>query len=385
MVDAGRGGRSIGAGARHFRVDPGTVRRWVRHADLQRLDRADFSNRPSGPRRACNRTPEALEEQVLELRGELKEGSDLGEHGARAIRAAMVARGLEQVPSERTIARIVSRRGAVERRYRLRRPAPPRGWYLPALASGQAEMDCFDIVEGLAIRGGAHFELFNAISVAGALAGSYLCEPGYRARDVLEACLLHWRSHGLPRYAQFDNDSRFLGPHSRMDVLCRVVRLCLSLGVSPVFAIPHETGWQAAIEGFNGLWQRKVWQRFTFESLAQVREQSGRFIAARRAQLAQRIEQAPARPPIAPDWRLDLQRAPSGQIIFLRRSDSQGRILVLGRPFVAAPDWLHRIVRALVDLDTDRITFHGLSRRNPEHHLLLGHQDYRIPKKRFHE
>ncbi len=43
------------------------------------------------------------------------------------------------------------------------------------------------------------------------------------------------------------------------------IRLCLSLGVTAVFAPPRETGFQAAVESFNARWQAKVWQRFHFD------------------------------------------------------------------------------------------------------------------------
>ena len=42
----------------------------------------------------------------------------------------------------------------------------------------------------------------------------------------------------------------------------RVVRLCLGLSLTSVFALPREPGLQAAIEAFNGRWQAKVWARF---------------------------------------------------------------------------------------------------------------------------
>lgn len=35
----------------------------------------------------------------------------------------------------------------------------------------------------------------------------------------------------------------------------------------PVFVPPRETGFQATIEGFNGLWRAKVWARFQHASL----------------------------------------------------------------------------------------------------------------------
>ena len=68
--------------------------------------------------------------------------------------------------------------------------------------------------------------------------------------------------------SQFDNDTRFQGPHQHRDVVSRVMRLCLSLGVTPVFAPVREHGFQNAIENLNGRWQAKVWSRFHHESLA---------------------------------------------------------------------------------------------------------------------
>ena len=48
----------------------------------------------------------------------------------------------------------------------------------------------------------------------------------------------HWREVGLPGYAQFDNDMIFQGTHAYPDALGRIIRLCLSLDVVPVFVSP---------------------------------------------------------------------------------------------------------------------------------------------------
>jgi hypothetical protein len=77
----------------------------------------------------------------------------------------------------------------------------------------------------------------------------------------------------LPRYAQFDNDPVFHGPHIHPDTLGRVARLCLSPAVTPVFAPPSETGFQAAIESYNARWQAKAWNRF--DGRADLRKQPG--------------------------------------------------------------------------------------------------------------
>src|SRR5512138_4040658 len=100
------------------------------------------------------------------------------------------------------------------------------------------------------------------------------------AKAAVAALIEHWRQVGLPRYAQFDNDTIFQGPHAHPDVVGRVTRLCLSLGVVPVFVPPREMGFQAMMEGYNGTWQAEGWARFEHHCLAALLVQSSRFLAA---------------------------------------------------------------------------------------------------------
>ena len=93
----------------------------------------------------------------------------------------------------------------------------------------------------------------------------------------------HWRAVGLPGSAQFDNDMIFHGTHRYPDALGRVIRLCLSLSVVPVFVPPRETGFQAMIESYNGWWQARVWVRFHHQNLQDVQQRSSRHVQAVRA------------------------------------------------------------------------------------------------------
>ena len=201
------------------------------------------------------------------MRTELGQVSDLGFHGAEAIHEALKARKVEPLPSVRTINRILERRGALDGQRRIRRPAPPPGWHLPEVASKRRELDSFDVVEGLVIKDGPQVEVLNGISLHGGLAASWPMEASVTAKVVVESLIEHWRAFGLPGYAQFDNDTIFQGPHAHPDVIGRVSRLCLSLGVVPVFVVPHEFGFQSTIENYNGTWQAKVWARFEHGSL----------------------------------------------------------------------------------------------------------------------
>lgn len=370
--------------ARQGHVSLSTVQRWVQRAAGERLDRVDWTDRPTGCRPAINRVAAETEDLVLRLRRELKATSDLGEYGAVAIQHELQSHDPHGVPSVRTIGRVLERRGALDGRQRRRHPAPPPGWYLPTVAQRQAELDSFDTVAGLVIRGGTDVEVLNGISLHGGLAVAWP-RTAITAKTAVELLLEHWRTVGLPTYAQFDNDSRFQGTHKHPDSIGRMPRVCLSLDVVPVFAPPREMGFQAAIESFNGRWQAKVWARFQHASLAALQSQSARFVAALRARSAPRFEAAPPRRPFPADWILNLQRPLQGRMIFLRRTNDHGDLHLLGRTYPVSPIWVHRLVRAELHLAAGRIDFYALRRRDPSDQPLLGTVSYAVPRKPFWE
>jgi hypothetical protein len=365
-------------------VSQSTVHHWVHHAQGQRLDRVDWHDRPHTPR-TPPRTDPAIEELVLTVRTELERDSDLGFHGAEAIHEALKGRKVEPLPSVRTIHRILERRGALDGQKRTRRPAPPPGWHLPEVASKQRELDSFDVVEGLVIKDGPQIEVLNGVSLYGGLAASWPREASVTAKVVVASLIAHWRAFGLPGYAQFDNDTIFQGPHAHPDVVGRVSRLCLSLGVVPVFVVPHEFGFQSMVENYNGTWQAKVWARFAHGSLPDLQGRSQRYVSALHRHRADRIESAPQRRAFPERWRLSLQSRPHGRIIYLRRTGAAGSVEVLGRSFEVDPHWLNRLVRVEVDLDGDKIRLYRLRRRAPQDQPLLKELQHHIEIGRFRE
>src|SRR3954454_11056001 len=360
------------------------VHHWVQHAQGQRLDRVDWHDRSHAPR-APHRTEAGIEELVLAVRAELELRSDLGFHGAEAIHEALKARKIGPLPSVRAIDRILERRGALDGQRRSRRPAPPPGWHLPEVASKRRELDSFDVVEGLVIKGGPQIEVLNGVSLHGGLAASFPVEASVTAKLVVESLIEHWRAFGLPGYAQFDNDTTFQGPHAHPDVVGRVSRLCLSLGVIPVFVVPHEFGFQSMVENYNGTWQVKVWARCEHGSLEDLQGHSQRYVTALRRHRADRIESAPQRRAFPERWRLPLQSRPHGRIIYLRRTSAAGSVEVLGRVIEVDPHWLNRLVRVEVDLGGDKIRIHQLRRREPQDQPLLRELHHQIKKRKFSE
>jgi transposase len=381
MVHAVRRGSSLRKVAREFRVSLQTVRRWVGRASTTRLDRVNWTDRPAGAPKPVNRTSTATEEEVLRLRGELAK-SDLGDSGADAIRLAMIEQQIAPIPSRRTIGRILQRRGILDARRRIRRPPPPIGWYLPEVLSGRCELDSFDTIEGLALRGGMALSILTGISVHG---GRISCwpKPSMNAASVVALLASRWQELGLPAYAQFDNALIFQGPHQYPDAVGQVIRTCLLLGVTPVFAPPREPGFQNAVESLNGRWQTKVWHRFEHACLADLQQRSDRWLAATALRHAVRSERAPARRPFPANLTLDLQRHPAGTIIFIRRTDDGGVASLLGHRFFVDSHWSHRLVRCEVDLDLGCIRFFALRRRDPSDQPLLAVHPHSMPRRRF--
>jgi transposase-like protein len=381
MVEAVRSGNSLRDVAAAFGVSVGTVFAWVERARGKRIDRVAFTSRKPG--RAWNRTAAKLEQRILGVRSRLRDKSVLGEFGTDAIGLALREDPrIEQIPARATIHRVLARCGALDGVRRQRRPAPPKGWYLPEVALGQAELDSFDFIEDLKIADGPLVSMLTGTSLHGALADAWVMpQPG--AQLTLDALLGRWRTEGLPGYAQFDNDTIFQGAHHHADAVGRISRACLALQVIPVFAPPREPGFQNAIEGFNALWQSKVWQRHHCPNVASLMSISARYIDAYRGKTATRRDSSPPRRAFPKWFKLDLNGALNGTMIFVRRSDDNGSVRVLGHSYLVDQHWLHRLVRCEVDFTHHRIRFVALRRRAPDQQLLLRELPYHRPNKPF--
>lgn len=326
----------------------------------------DWSDRLSGAPRPPRRTTTVTVRAILASRHWLKEHSALGEYGPDAIRRHLVEHGTQTVPVARTIARVIAAHGLSERR-RGFRPPPPRGWYLPDLVAGAAELDEFDWIEGLHLQRCGGADVLTALSLFGHLAGAWV-QPAVRTNGVLAALTAHWQQHGAAQFAQFDNATCFQSRPHQPGWLGRVVHWCLCAGVVPVFAPPRETGFQAHIENFNGLWQQRVWRRWRHSSRRALARRSDAFIAAHQERHLRRIQAAPPRLSLAQPISAALRH---GRVIFLRRTNGQGDVQLLEQRFRISPHWPHRLVRCELEVRENRVAFHALRRARPTEQPLL--------------
>jgi len=91
---------------------------------------------------------------------------------------------------------------------------------------------------------------------------------------VLEA----WKTRGIPRFLQLDNDAVFCGGYKAKRVLGGFVRLCLFVGVELIFIPFKEPQHNYQVEQLNGLWGgRAFWLRHHFRSFHNVRYWAPKF------------------------------------------------------------------------------------------------------------
>jgi len=350
-----------------------TVQRWVRRAHGLALPSVDWGDRSHAPRLVAHRCPEYIRALIAATRAQLAQGA-LGFVGALAIHERLQRRLGTGCPSVRTIGRVLKAEGLLQRTCRVRQVPPPPGWYLPAVAARQADLDSCDYIEDLRIEDGPIVQVLTTRALWAPAAGAWTNERS-SAAHTCHGLLSLWRQHGRPRYAQFDNGTTFQGGHNWPDTFGVVTRFCLALGVTPVFAPPAEHGMQNLIEGFNSLWQQKVWQRFHHPDVRELQRTSDRFVAAWCARRC--LRNAPVvRLPLAPTGQVDLRQLSPGTVIYLRRCNDEAVVVVLRHSLRLPSAWAHRLVRVEVDLTASLIRCYGLRRLAPLHQPLLLEHPY---------
>ena len=82
---------------------------------------------------------------------------------------------------------------------------------------------------------------------------------------------------------------------------------------------------------------------------------------------------------------MNLQAMPQGRLIYLRRADGRGGVVVLGQRWQVSENWPHRLVRVEVDLTEKHLRFYTLRRRDPKSQPLVLDVPYQLPQRRFQE
>jgi transposase InsO family protein len=134
-----------------------------------------------------------------------------------------------------------------------------------------------DIIGPRFLKGDGRFYCLSTIDRFSHLA---YCVP-MRSKDddsIVQALMTTWRHIGVPDFLQLDNELSFQGSNRYPHSLGKVLKLCLAVGVQPVF-IPAGEPWRnGMIERFNGTFDTNFFRSERFANFECFKERLRDFI-----------------------------------------------------------------------------------------------------------
>lgn len=285
--------------------------------------------------------------------------------GASAILAELKALGTRPLPCVRTIERVLERHGLTAPRVRLA-PLLPRQEYPGPQARASNQLHEVDLVGPIYLKGRGHRYYIWVGKDAFDGAVCLRLAVSRRMDEVLWFLGECWKDLGRPEQVQFDNARELSGWGPAARTLCRVIRLCLRFGVSPVFIPAGEPQFNGSVENFNGWFQEPLFQRrFTWpgdlrRELARLQEAvntqhvhprlGGLTPAQHRRGL--RLQKLPASF-VVPTER---QALAEGRVTFIRRVSVAGTVTVLSQTFRVGKKHRGLYLRLVIDTGRGQLT-----------------------------
>jgi transposase InsO family protein len=230
----------------------------------------DLSRKPHHTRERINKT---MEQAIIDTRKKL-EATLYAQIGALNIRWHLENQGLNAVPVS-TINKVLKRGNLVKKRHRYE----PKGTDYPVLKVSQSNfLHQFDVVGPRYLKTDGRFYSANTID---AYDRRCCINPVRRQTksDIL-ACLIRcFQILGIPEYLQMDNKLPTRGSNRYPHSLGLVIRLCLYLGIQPIF-IPISEPWRnGIIEKFQDVFDKMFFRSQYFIDFSHLVSQAKGFEA----------------------------------------------------------------------------------------------------------
>jgi transposase InsO family protein len=317
----------------------------------------------------AQRIPPELERAILSVRRRLQGHACPATRyrliGATAIRAELKALGVQPLPCERTIERVLQRNGLTAPRVRLA-PLLPRQDYPGPQARASNELHEVDLVGPVYLKGRRHRyyiwickDTFDG-AVCLRLTDSRRTDEGLW---FLGEC---WKDLGRPAQVQLDNARELAGWGPAARTLSRVIRLCLRFGASPVFIPAGEPQFNGSVENFNGWFQEPLFQR-RFRRPGDLRRELARLQEAvntphvhprlgGQTPAQHRRGLRPQKLPATFEVPTGRQELAAGRVTFLRRVSVAGTVTVLSQSFRVGKSHRGLYLRLVIDTGRGQLT-----------------------------
>lgn len=311
-------------------------------------------------------TPDKIQQLVIEMRDRLVRQAEAGTHylgiGGNQIRQEFTALGLP-APSRSTIYRILKKAGRTRvHKEPLYRPRPPANQ-----VNAVHQLDLWPRV----LQGGTTLFLIHLVDVASWYpCGAVIENKGTDA--ILSFVLESWQHLGVPRVLQLDNEWSFTGGRWAHR-LGRLVRLALLFGCEVWFNPFYTAEANSHVERFHGLCNQFFWSRRRFADPNEVAQKYPAFLQSFRQtyhpeQLdgqtpAQARQQLPHARQM--NWATHMTWSSGrslplvdGRVHCVRRTDTQGNLKVLNRPFTLDFEHNPTYIRATVAVADQCVAFY---------------------------
>ncbi len=352
----------------------GKSRLWViRWTARYRPDDPEGSlrDRDSAPKKPHRSWPEEVRQMVLRSREAREAGQQPGYKyaliGAEAIHYELCQLGLASVPPIRTTHYWLKQAGKVSEDQPEEKEEQPSKPYPAPDSQAVNDLHELDLKGPFYLTGSPQkYYLVVLRDVCGKRVALAVI-LNMQMDTIIDFLLLAWAKMGLPNVLQMDNGLVFRGSNRYPRSPGRLARVCLDLGVEPLF-IPTREPWRnGVIESLNGLLDRLFLHRETFTDTAHLQACAAELETAINTthRLSALDGLTPAefahsaslrRLPDGYDWRNRNLQLVKGKISFIRRVRRSGRItLCANDKFEIGTEFQNQYVFASVDLEAHRL------------------------------
>lgn len=185
-----------------------------------------------------------------------------GLRGLSAVRHELrVTYRLRPTPSRSTIRRVLCEAKV----FKGRQPAPRKVFYPQPLPTTTYTIQAMDWTERF-LYGGEKVYAFHTLDLETRAAAQTIA-PDKTTSTVFAHLKKVWQTRGIPQGLQLDNDTAFYGSRHVPRLVSRVMRLCLYVGIEPIFIPVGEAERNGDVEQLHGVWDKAVWQRIDFATV----------------------------------------------------------------------------------------------------------------------
>ncbi|MFW5915221.1 MAG: integrase core domain-containing protein [Planctomycetota bacterium] len=245
--------------------------KWLQRFRNNENDWAESQSR--APNNVPHKTDSAIEKIIIDTRKKL-ENQKYAQVGSMAILWELKNLNLDyDLPSTRTIERILHRNNLTE----ASESYEPKGTDYPSVSANCAhKIQQADFVGPRYIEGDGRFYCLNLIDCCTRVV-TINPSRSKKNSNVTSALLSSWKSIPAPDYLQLDNALCFRGSNRYPRSFGLVIRLCLHLGITPVFIPPQEPWRNGVIERFQGTFEKLFFRSQKFDNFDHLQSEASVF------------------------------------------------------------------------------------------------------------